>query len=62
MKPILQVQALKFKSPSLFASNDFKRLTLVIPIKNKDCFGSDAFDVYTTRTDLSVHKDVLCAN
>ncbi len=62
VKPMLESQAMKFKSASLFASKDFKRFTLVLPVKNNDCYGNEGFEVYMTDKDFKVNKELLCAN
>jgi hypothetical protein len=62
MKPVLEVETRKSKSPALFASADNKRFVLVIPEKSDECVGEGAYKIISTDMNLKPLVEKFCTH
>lgn len=62
MKPVLEEETKKSKSPALFSSMDNKKFVLVVPIKTDECVGEGAYEVVSTDINLKPFVEKLCTH
>jgi hypothetical protein len=62
MKPILEHEVVKQKSPALFLSSDEKRFVLVYMKKSQECMELGAFEIVSTDMKNNHVVEKYCAH
>ena len=60
LKPLLQDEALKSKSASLFMASDKERFVMVVPDKDENCNDHAAFKILSTDLSFKVNSKMVC--
>lgn len=62
MKPVLEEETKRSKSPALFSSIDNKKFVLVIPTKTDECIGEGAYEIISTDMNLKPLTEKFCTH
>lgn len=62
MKPILEDESKKSKTPAIFMSSDNKKFVIVIPKKSEDCMGMGSFEIVSTTLNDKPHVEKFCTH